>query len=55
MPGGVLTRLGGECEHPEVLDALDEFTQDKGITVDLSGDVSRRAYGLVLGTPPAAK
>lgn len=36
-------------------DALEEFTQDKGITVDLSGDVSRRAYGLVLGTPPAAK
>ncbi|MCX4095592.1 aldehyde dehydrogenase family protein [Nocardia sp. alder85J] len=36
-------------------DALDEFTQDKGITVDLSGDVSRRAYGLVLGTPPSAE
>lgn len=36
-------------------DALDEFTQDKSITFDLSGDVSRRAYGLVLGTPPAAK
>ncbi|MEV6217330.1 aldehyde dehydrogenase family protein [Nocardia sp. NPDC051833] len=36
-------------------DALGEFTQDKGITVDLSGDVSRRAYGLVLGTPPSAE
>ncbi len=36
-------------------DALSEFTQDKGITIDLSGDVSRRAYGLVLGTPPAAE
>ncbi|RMI28873.1 aldehyde dehydrogenase family protein [Nocardia stercoris] len=34
-------------------DALDEFTQAKSVTVDLSGDVSRRAYGLVLGTPPA--
>ena len=30
-------------------DALEEFTQDKSITVDLSGDLSRRAYGLVLG------
>ncbi|MEN0139331.1 MAG: aldehyde dehydrogenase family protein [Rhodococcus sp. (in: high G+C Gram-positive bacteria)] len=33
-------------------DALAEFTQDKSITVDLSGDLRRRAYGLVLGTPP---
>ncbi|MFE7416994.1 aldehyde dehydrogenase family protein [Rhodococcus sp. NPDC057529] len=33
-------------------DALTEFTQDKSITVDMSGDLSRRAYGLVLGTPP---
>jgi aldehyde dehydrogenase (NAD+) len=32
-------------------DALEEFTQDKSITIDLSGDLSRRAYGLVLGTP----
>ncbi|MBR7194671.1 aldehyde dehydrogenase [Gordonia sp. SCSIO 19800] len=32
-------------------DALDEFTQDKAITVDLSGGVENRAYGLVLGTP----
>ncbi|NMO00702.1 aldehyde dehydrogenase [Gordonia sp. TBRC 11910] len=35
-------------------DALDEFVQDKSITVDLSGDVSRRAYGIVLGTPAHA-
>ncbi|WP_264081414.1 aldehyde dehydrogenase family protein [Rhodococcus opacus] len=33
-------------------DALAEFTQEKSITVDMSGDLSRRAYGLVLGTPP---
>ncbi|MCG3753966.1 aldehyde dehydrogenase [Amycolatopsis sp. Poz14] len=32
-------------------DALDEFTQAKSITIDLSGRVDRRAYGLVLGTP----
>lgn len=32
-------------------DALEEFTQDKSITVDMSGDLSRRAYGLVLGSP----
>lgn len=32
-------------------DALDEFVQDKSITVDLSGDLSRRAYAIVLGTP----
>lgn len=35
-------------------DALEEFTQDKSITVDLSGDLSRRAYGIVLGTPREA-
>ncbi|MGB3482446.1 MAG: aldehyde dehydrogenase family protein [Mycobacterium sp.] len=33
-------------------DALDEFTQDKAVTVDLSGGVENRAYGLVLGAPP---
>ncbi|MFB6676430.1 aldehyde dehydrogenase family protein [Streptomyces sp. NPDC056390] len=32
-------------------DALDEFTEQKAVTVDLSGRVDRRAYGLVLGTP----
>lgn len=31
-------------------DALDEFTQDKAVTIDLSGTVENRAYGLVL--PP---
>ncbi|GHB73385.1 aldehyde dehydrogenase [Streptomyces viridiviolaceus] len=35
-------------------DALDEFTEQKAVTVDLSGRVDRRAYGLVLGTPPSA-
>ncbi|MGW5515245.1 aldehyde dehydrogenase family protein [Nocardia africana] len=30
-------------------DALEEFTQAKSITVDMSGELSRRAYGLVLG------
>ncbi|MFG2658528.1 aldehyde dehydrogenase family protein [Streptomyces sp. NPDC048425] len=35
-------------------DALDEFTEQKAITVDLTGRVDRRAYGLVLGTPPTA-
>ncbi|MDA3644245.1 aldehyde dehydrogenase family protein [Saccharopolyspora indica] len=35
-------------------DALDEFTEAKAITIDLSGRVDRRAYGLVLGTPPNA-
>ncbi len=34
-------------------DALDEFTEEKAITIDLTGHVSRRAYGLVIGTPPA--
>ncbi|WP_197021729.1 aldehyde dehydrogenase family protein [Brevibacterium sp. VCM10] len=34
-------------------DSLEEFTQDKSITVDLSGDLSKRAYGIVLGTPPS--
>lgn len=29
--------------------ALEEFTQDKSITVDMSGDLRKRAYGLVLG------
>ncbi|CAL9625150.1 Betaine aldehyde dehydrogenase [Streptomyces sp. enrichment culture] len=33
-------------------DALDEFTEQKAVTVDLTGRVDRRAYGLVLGTPP---
>jgi acyl-CoA reductase-like NAD-dependent aldehyde dehydrogenase len=32
-------------------DALDEFTQDKAITLDLTNDVSKRAFGLVLGVP----
>jgi aldehyde dehydrogenase (NAD+) len=31
--------------------ALDEFTEAKAVTVDLTGKVERRAYGLVLGTP----
>ncbi|MFT3660998.1 MAG: aldehyde dehydrogenase family protein [Gordonia sp. (in: high G+C Gram-positive bacteria)] len=35
-------------------DTLNEFLQSKSITVDLSGDVAKRAYGLVLGTPPNA-
>ncbi|MFC9735763.1 aldehyde dehydrogenase family protein [Streptomyces roseolus] len=33
-------------------DALDEFTEQKAITIDLSGRVDRRAYGLVISTPP---
>ncbi len=35
-------------------DALDEFTEAKAITIDLTGRVDRRAYGLVLGTPSEA-
>lgn len=34
-------------------EALDEFTQDKSITIDLSGGVETKVYGLVLGTPTA--
>ncbi len=34
-------------------DALDEFTEAKAVTIDLSGRLDRRAYGLVLGTPAA--
>lgn len=32
---------------------FEEFTHDNSVTVDMSGDLSRRAYGLVLGTPPS--
>ncbi|QKT08472.1 aldehyde dehydrogenase [Gordonia sp. X0973] len=42
---GVGRELGPDC--------IDEFTQDKSITLDLSGGVETKAYGLVLGTPPA--
>ncbi|GAA4540246.1 aldehyde dehydrogenase family protein [Pseudonocardia xishanensis] len=33
-------------------DALDAYTEEKAITIDLSGSLDRRAYGLVLGTSP---
>ncbi|NMO01626.1 aldehyde dehydrogenase [Gordonia sp. TBRC 11910] len=32
-------------------DALDEFTQDKAITIDLTNDLNKKFYGLVLSTP----
>jgi acyl-CoA reductase-like NAD-dependent aldehyde dehydrogenase len=33
--------------------ALDEYTEEKFVHVDLSGRLDRRAYGLLLSTPPA--
>jgi aldehyde dehydrogenase (NAD+) len=33
--------------------ALDEYTEEKSVHVDLSGRLDRRAYPLLLGTPPA--
>ena len=33
--------------------ALEEFTEEKAITIDVSGGLESRAYGLVLGTPPS--
>ncbi len=33
--------------------ALDEYTEEKFIHLDLSGRLDRRAYPLLLGTPPA--
>jgi acyl-CoA reductase-like NAD-dependent aldehyde dehydrogenase len=33
--------------------ALDEYTEEKFVHVDLSGRLDRRAYPLLLGTPPA--
>jgi acyl-CoA reductase-like NAD-dependent aldehyde dehydrogenase len=34
--------------------ALDEYTEEKFISIDLTGRVHNRAFGLVLGTPPDA-
>ena len=33
--------------------ALDEYTEEKFVHLDLSGQLDRRAYALLLGTPPA--
>ena len=33
--------------------ALDEYTEEKTVHVDLSGRLDRRAYPLLLSTPPA--
>jgi acyl-CoA reductase-like NAD-dependent aldehyde dehydrogenase len=33
--------------------ALDEYTEEKFVHLDLSGRLDRRAYPLLLGTPPA--
>jgi aldehyde dehydrogenase (NAD+) len=33
--------------------ALDEYTEEKFVHVDLSGRLDRRPYPLLLGTPPA--
>ena len=33
--------------------ALDEYTEEKFVHVDLSGRLDRRSYPLLLGTPPA--
>ena len=33
--------------------ALDEYTEEKFVHVDLSGRLDRRAYPLLLSTPPA--
>jgi hypothetical protein len=33
--------------------ALDEYTEEKFVHVDMSGRLDRRAYPLLLGTPPA--
>ncbi|MYV97764.1 aldehyde dehydrogenase family protein [Streptomyces sp. SID3343] len=52
MPFGGFKQSGVGRELGE--DAFDEFTEQKAITIDLTGRVDRRAYGLVLGTPPAA-
>jgi acyl-CoA reductase-like NAD-dependent aldehyde dehydrogenase len=51
MPFGGYKQSGSGREMGP--DALDEFTEEKAVTIDLSGRVDRRAYGLVLGTPPA--
>jgi acyl-CoA reductase-like NAD-dependent aldehyde dehydrogenase len=32
--------------------ALDEYTEEKFVHLDLSGRLDRRAYALLLGTPP---
>lgn len=52
MPFGGFKQSGSGRELGP--DALDEFTEQKAITIDLTGRVDRRAYGLVLGTPPGA-
>lgn len=36
-------------------DALDEYTEIKAVSIDLSGGLERRAYGLVLSTPPGTQ
>jgi len=33
--------------------SLDEYTEEKFVHLDLSGRLDRRAYALLLGTPPA--
>jgi hypothetical protein len=33
--------------------ALDEYTEEKFVHLDLSGRLDRRAYPLLLSTPPA--
>jgi aldehyde dehydrogenase (NAD+) len=35
-------------------DALDEYTEQKYISVDRTGPIENRAFGLVVGTPPAS-
>jgi aldehyde dehydrogenase (NAD+) len=32
--------------------AFDEYTEEKFVHIDLSGKLNRRAYGLLLSTPP---
>ncbi len=47
-------RLQAERAGPELgPHALDEYTEEKFVHVDLSGRLDRRAYPLLLGTPPA--
>jgi hypothetical protein len=35
------------------MDALDEYTEEKFVHLDLSGRLDRRAFPLLLSTPPS--
>ena len=52
----VATVAKGDVEHTDRAvgpHALDEYTEEKFVHPDLSGRLDRRAYALLLSTPPS--